>query len=116
LYAIFLRDNFITVLTTLIDYYGFPKDGPGMAQRPEGSPRKRVEYVEQSISAAVGDSRFLPHLALHEIEAWVLAACSRLGEFMGTASLPLNFNGSWTERAARNRSTTAKIRRHRNAS
>jgi hypothetical protein len=78
-----LRDSSITVLTTLIDYYGFPKDGPGMPHRPQGSPRQRVEHVEQALSAAVGDSRFLPHLALHEIEAWVLADCARLGEFMG---------------------------------
>jgi hypothetical protein len=78
-----LRDTSITVLTTLIDYYGFPKDGPGMLQRPRGTARRRVEHVEQALSAAIGDHRFLPHLALHEIEAWVLADCGRLGEFMG---------------------------------
>jgi hypothetical protein len=78
-----LRDSSITVLTTLIDYYGFPKDGPGMPRRPQGSPRQRVEHVEQALSAVVGDSRFLPHLALHETEAWVLVGCARLGEFMG---------------------------------
>jgi hypothetical protein len=78
-----LRDSSITVLTTLIDYYGFPKDGPGMPGRPQGSPRQRVEHVEQALSDVIGDSRFLPHLALHETEAWVLAGCARLGEFMG---------------------------------
>jgi Domain of unknown function (DUF4276) len=78
-----LRDSSITVLTTLIDYYGFPKDGPGMPHRPQGSPRRRVEHVERTLSAAIGDDRFLPYLALHEIEAWVLADCAHLGEFMG---------------------------------
>ena len=78
-----LRDSSITVLTTLIDYYGFPKDGPGMPHRPHGSPRQQVEHVERTLFDAVGDVRFLPHLALHEIEAWVLADCAQLGKFMG---------------------------------
>jgi hypothetical protein len=78
-----LRDSSITVLTTLIDYYGFPKDGPGMRDRPPGRPRERVEHVEKALAAAVGDDRFLPFLALHEIEAWVLADCTQLGDFMG---------------------------------
>lgn len=29
------------------------------------------------------DARFVPHLVLHETEAWVLADCRRLGEVMG---------------------------------
>jgi hypothetical protein len=78
-----LRDRSITVLTTLIDYYGFPKDGPGMADRPPGSSRERAKHVEKALAAAVGDDRFFPFLALHEIEAWVLADCTQLGEFMG---------------------------------
>jgi hypothetical protein len=78
-----LRDSSITVLTTLIDYYGFPKDGPGMLDRPAGSSRERAQHVEKALAAAVADDRFLPFLALHEIEAWVLADCTQLGGFMG---------------------------------
>lgn len=92
-----LRDSSITVLTTLIDYYGFPKDAPGMPDRPQGSPRQRVEYVEQSLSGAISDVRFLPHLALHETEAWVLADCARLGEFMGNSGLAAGLQRLVTE-------------------
>lgn len=78
-----LQDSSITTLTTLFDYYAFPSDAPGMSSRPVGSPYDRVRYVERAMAEAIGDRRFLPHLVLHEIEAWVLANCDVLGEVMG---------------------------------
>jgi len=78
-----LQDSSITTLTTLFDYYAFPSDAPGMSSRPPGSPYERVRHVEQAMAEAIDDPRFLPHLVLHEIEAWVLANCSLLGEVMG---------------------------------
>jgi hypothetical protein len=80
-----LRNSATTVLTTLFDYYAFPADAPGMADRPHGSPYDRVRHVESAIAAAIGSPRFLPHLVLHETEAWVLADCVRLGDLMGDA-------------------------------
>jgi hypothetical protein len=67
----------------MLDYYGFPADAPGMANRPNGSPYDRVRHVEAAMGNAIGDRRFLPNLVLHEIETWVLAGCDRLGELMG---------------------------------
>jgi hypothetical protein len=78
-----LRDSSTTILTTLFDYYAFPDDAPGMLDRPGGSPYGRVRHVEQALFKAIGDPRFLPNLVLHEVEAWVLADCVRLGELMG---------------------------------
>jgi hypothetical protein len=78
-----LRDSSTTVLTTMLDYYAFPGDAPGMADRPHGSPHDRVRHVESALAKEIGDKRFLPNLVLHEIEAWVLADCRRLGEVMG---------------------------------
>jgi Domain of unknown function (DUF4276) len=78
-----LGDSSITVLTTLFDYYAFPRDAPGMSDRPLGSPYDRVRHVEKAIAKVINDGRFLPHLTLHEIETWVLADCARLGEAMG---------------------------------
>lgn len=78
-----LRDSSTTVLTTMLDYYAFPADAPGMANRPGESPYVRVRHVESALASTLGDVRFLPHLALHETEAWVLADCRRLGEVMG---------------------------------
>jgi len=42
-----------------------------------------VRHVESALAKAIDDKRFLPNLVLHEIEAWVLADCRRLGELMG---------------------------------
>lgn len=78
-----LRDTSTTVLTTMLDYYAFPADAPGMAGRPRGSPYDRVWHVESALAETIGDGRFLPNLVLHEAEAWVLADCRRLGEMMG---------------------------------
>jgi hypothetical protein len=78
-----LRDNSTTVLTTLLDYYAFPPEAPGMMDRPHGSPYDRVRHVESALAKALNDSRFVPHLVLHETETWVLADCRYLGEVMG---------------------------------
>jgi hypothetical protein len=78
-----LRDSSTTVLTTMFDYYAFPSDSPGMKDRPPASPYDRVEHVESALAQAINDFRFLPNLALHEVESWVLADCGRLGRFMG---------------------------------
>ncbi len=85
--GLLLRDSSITVLTTLFDYYGLPLDVPGMATRPTGSPYDRVTHVERAMADAVSDPRFLPHLVLHEIEAWVLLGHGALGELTGDAAL-----------------------------
>lgn len=74
-----LHDTSIDVLSTLIDYYGFPADAPGMADRPTGDAMARVDHVERALADAIMDRRFRPHLVLHEIEAWVFAAASELG-------------------------------------
>jgi hypothetical protein len=78
-----LRDTSTTVLTTMFDYYAFPVDAPGMTDRPHGSPNVRLQHVESALAKAVDDKRFVPNLVLHEIEAWVLADCGRLGQVMG---------------------------------
>lgn len=77
-----LGDSSIDVLTTIIDYYGFAVDAPGMADRPSAGPQQRVRHVENAVKAAVGDPRFLPHLTLHETEAWVFAAANELSELL----------------------------------
>jgi hypothetical protein len=77
-----LRDTNACVITTLFDYYGLPRDFPGMANRPTGAARRRVEHVEAAWAAVVADARFVPHLVLHEFEAWVYADPSRLEPWM----------------------------------
>jgi hypothetical protein len=67
-----LQDSSAKVITTLFDYYGLPDDFPGMASRPLGTPRQRVNHVQDAFGANFADDvRFLPFLALHEFEAWL---------------------------------------------
>lgn len=78
-----LADTDAVAVTSVVDYYGLPADFPGMNTRPLGHPRTRVAHVEQAWSAMVDDVRFVPHLVLHEYEAWVYAdppACAWIFE------------------------------------
>lgn len=78
-----LGDSSLDVLTTMFDYYAFPAESPGMAERPSGDVYQRVEHVERALAAAFGDRRFYPNLVLHELEAWVFAAADELGLLHG---------------------------------
>lgn len=78
-----LNDTSLDVLTTMFDYYAFPADCPGMADRPGGTVYERVEHVEQALSAAFGDRRFRPNLLVHEFEAWVFAAPEGVERYLG---------------------------------
>jgi hypothetical protein len=63
-----LGDTNTAGITTLIDYYGLPKDVPGMSTR-KGSPIARVTHVEKTIADHFNDRRLRPFLMLHEFEA-----------------------------------------------
>lgn len=63
-----LGDTNAAGITTLIDYYGLPRDVPGMSTR-KGSPGARVAYVEKAIADQFNDRRLRPFLMLHEFEA-----------------------------------------------
>ncbi|HET7506386.1 MAG TPA: DUF4276 family protein [Kofleriaceae bacterium] len=64
-----LGDTSAAGITTVLDYYGLPRDAPGMASRPAASPQDRVAHIESTVAAGFGDRRFRPHLMLHELEA-----------------------------------------------
>ncbi|WP_209624655.1 DUF4276 family protein [Saccharothrix coeruleofusca] len=80
-----LGNSSLTMLTTMFDYYAFPADAPGMDDRPTASAHRRVEHVERALAERIGDSRFRPHLVLHELESWVFAAADELGQLLGEA-------------------------------
>lgn len=72
-----LGDTAAVGVTTMIDYYGLPNDVPGMENRPNGSPRTRVEHVERAIGAQFNDRRLRPYLMLHELEAMIFTDISK---------------------------------------
>lgn len=53
-----------------------------MRGRPQGGAEQRAAHVEAAWAASVAHRRFVPHLALHEFEAWVYAEPSRLEPWM----------------------------------
>jgi Domain of unknown function (DUF4276) len=65
----------------LVDYYAYPADGPG-AEAP-GTGRPRHQRVLKALAAEYPDPRFVPGLALHEFEAWVIAAAVCDGRLLG---------------------------------
>jgi hypothetical protein len=64
-----LGDTNAAGITMLIDYYGLPRDVPGMTSKRKGSREARVAHVENAIGEQFGDRRFRPFLMLHEFEA-----------------------------------------------
>ena len=92
-----LLDDRGRTVTTLFDYYGFPDDAPGMADRPAGSPMAQVDHVLAAVAAKIGDHRFRPNLVLHETEAWVFAAADELGELRGDPELAVRLHADCAE-------------------
>jgi hypothetical protein len=73
-----LRDTSAALVTTMIDYYGLPADFPGMANRPSGSCRDRVQHLESAFAKDINHSKFLPYLALHEFEALLFTSPAQI--------------------------------------
>lgn len=57
-----------TGVTTMLDLYGLPPDFPGQPSRPSQA-RAAVNHLERCARDAIGDSRFIPYLSMHEFEA-----------------------------------------------
>ena len=51
-----------------------PSDFPGMRKRPPSDPYARISVVENAFAEVIDEPRFIPHLVLHELEAWVYSA------------------------------------------
>ncbi|NJL81911.1 MAG: DUF4276 family protein [Chloroflexaceae bacterium] len=64
------RDVFFT---TMIDLYAIHSEFPGLeaAKQFRHVPRERVKLLEKSFAEDIGDARFIPHLQLHEYEAYL---------------------------------------------
>lgn len=73
-----LADSSLALVSTLIDFYALPTDFPGYATLPAGgTPLQRVQHLEAAFGVAVSQPRFLPHLVLHEFEAWIFSEPNR---------------------------------------
>ncbi len=70
-------------VTTMIDLYAIHGDFPGLneAEKLRHLPHKRVEALEQSFAADIGNPRFVPYIQLHEYEAYLFSDPTWFGYF-----------------------------------
>jgi hypothetical protein len=79
----YLRDTSVAAVTTLFDYYGLPEGTPGLESRPAtADPWVRVAHVEAAMSASFDHPRFIPHLMLHEFEAYIYVRPSEVAPYV----------------------------------
>lgn len=75
-------------VTTLMDFYGLPKDFPGLPESLKiDDPLRKVATLEESFAAEINHQRFIPFLALHEFEAWLFSAPDAVEEHFGKVKL-----------------------------
>ena len=69
--------------TSMIDLYALHKGFPGIeeAERYRSDPYRRVEALEASWAEETDDPRFVPHIQLHEYEAYLFTDISTLSFF-----------------------------------
>lgn len=66
-------NNADAFFTTMIDLYAISTSFPGLggSDKHRHNPYDRVRALEDSFGADVGDRRFVPHIQLHEFEAYL---------------------------------------------
>ena len=69
--------------TTMIDLYSLYADFPKLtgAKKLRHNPYKRIAFLESAFGDDIGDGRFIPHLQLHEYEAYLFADLTGLDLF-----------------------------------
>lgn len=66
-----LNDSSAEAVSTMLDYYGLPAGFPGRDRVEGRSPRERALHLERAFAEDIDNRRFLPHLSLHEFEAFL---------------------------------------------
>ena len=69
--------------TTMIDLYAISREFPGLeaAEKVPHLPYPQVEILEGAFGIDLGDTRFIPHIQLHEYEAYLFADPSQFRYF-----------------------------------
>ena len=94
-----LRQDRRVVVSTMVDYYGMPRDWPGRAAVPPSgaTPSQIADPIEQGmLDAVVRDmgsgfdaSRFVPYVMMHEFEAMLFSDCNGFAVGIGRPALAL---------------------------
>lgn len=69
-----LSDSYVTAVTTMFDYYGLPRNFPGMDDIPNVDCYGKVCFLEKKFANDICNPKFLPFLSLHEFEAYLFTS------------------------------------------
>lgn len=77
-----LDNSSIVALTTMIDYYKFPKDFPKLKEIKQKKLDcfSRVKYLEEEFYKDINSRKLIPYLSLHEIEALLFVSPKHIAE------------------------------------
>lgn len=116
-----LGDSNVAVVTTMIDFYGLPKDFPGLAAARQRPASKRAKHLEEALQRDLLDRRLIPYFSLHEFEALLFVAPEEieraltqrgLGRRLAHPAAPEEINdGEETHPAARIRALAPRYRK-----
>ena len=87
------NDSAAVLVTTMMDYYGLPRDFPGWESLPPGSPQTRVHHLETALRGYFDHPRFHPYLMLHEYEAMVFVQPETICQVLNAPTLKAVFDG-----------------------
>lgn len=85
-----LRDTEVVAVTTMIDYYGLPKDFPGAKRVAGSSCWERVQEREEALFKELDHPRLVPYLSLHEFEALLFVDPDTVAETVPEAASRLS--------------------------
>ncbi|MDO8873807.1 MAG: DUF4276 family protein [Methanoregula sp.] len=72
-------------VTTMFDYYGLPRDFPGMDTLPlAGTAYEKIHLIEMALMSTISNRLFIPYLQLHEFEAILFSDINILDHYMQT--------------------------------
>lgn len=94
-----LKEDAGCVATTMVDYYGLPKEGhkawPGRAEADKMAFAHKAAVVQQAVhadlcrelGASFDPARFLPYVMMHEFEGLLFSDCRKFAEGIGRRDL-----------------------------
>lgn len=77
-------DSNASVVTTMFDFYGLPRDFPYWSNN--GSGYKKVEAAELAFAKDVNNQNFLPYLQLHEFEGLLFSVPEIISDALGRSA------------------------------
>lgn len=89
-----LQDTNAALVTTMIDYYGLPKDFPGKHNLRASNSLERVRKLEAALEQHFNVGRkFVAYLMIHEFEAFLFSSPATLAEVMNDPSMRKQLEG-----------------------